>query len=176
MVWMWRPVKICMHRLHITLSIKTSLIKIFATFILLSYVKIFGVSLQILSFTPTYNVAGNKMRRYYTLYDGTEQYFGSTHLPYAVVALVMCAIFVVLPFFLLAAYPCRCFHKCLNCCGLRSQVFHVFMDTFLGSYKTEPRDLRCFSALYLLLRMLVLAQPHFFPSQLMLFTSGKLGL
>ena len=88
----------------------------------------------------------------------------------------MGAVFVVLPFFLLAAYPCRCFHKCLNFCGLRFQIFHVFMDAFLGSYKTEPRDLRYFSALYLLLRMLVLAQPHFFPSQLMLFTSGFLFL
>ena len=33
MVWMWRPVKMCMHRLHITLKIKVSLIKIFATFV-----------------------------------------------------------------------------------------------------------------------------------------------
>ena len=48
------------------------------------------------------------------------------------------------------------------------------MDAFQGSYKTETRDLRYFSAFYLLLRLLMLLQVHIFPSYLMLFTSSML--
>ena len=106
-VWMWRPLKMCVHCHRNTWNIRTSLIEIFATFILLSYVKILGVSLQILSFTPTYDVAGNKLKHYYTHFDGTVEYFGHTHLPYAVLALAMISIFVFLPFLLLAVYPRR---------------------------------------------------------------------
>ena len=173
-VWMWRPVQRCVHCHRNTLNIRTSLIEIFATFILFSSVKILGVSVQILASTGTHDVAGNRLQQYFTYYDGTMEYFGSAHLPYALLAIAISYIFVALPFLLLVIYPCRCFHKCLNYCGLRSQTLHVFMDAFQGSYKTEPRDLRCFSAFYLLLRLLMLLQVHIFPSYLMLFTSSML--
>lgn len=38
------------------------------------------------------------------------------------------------------------------------------MDAFQGSYKTEPYDLRCFSAYYLLLRFLLLFSMEYFAS------------
>ena len=173
-VWMWRPFQWCVHRYRKTWDIRTSLIEIFATFILFSYVKISSISVQILASTATHDVAGNRLQHDYTLYDGTIKYFGSAHLPYALLAIGISSIFVVLPFLLLAVYPCRCFHKCLNYCGLRSQTLHVFMDAFQGSYRIEPRDLRYFAAFYLLLRMLVIIQAHIFQSLLMLFSSGIL--
>jgi hypothetical protein len=49
------------------------------------------------------------------------------------------------------------------------------MDAFQGSYRIQPRDLRHFSTLYLILRMLLLLQFQIFPSVLMLFTSGILS-
>ena len=150
-VWMWRPVQRCVQRHRNTWNICTSLIEIFATFILFSSVKILGVSVQILAFTSTQDLAGNKLNDYYTIIDGTIKYFGPAHLPYALLAITISSVFVVLPFLLLAVYPCRCFHKCLNSCGLRSPVLHIFMDAFQGSYRIEPRDLRYFSAVYLLL-------------------------
>ena len=174
-VWMWRPVQRCVQRHRNTWNIRTSLIEIFATFILFSYVKILGVSVQILAFTSTQDVAGNKLNNYYTIFDGTIKYFGSAHLPYALLAIIISSVFVVLPFLLLAVYPCRCFHKCLNSCGLRSPVLHIFMDAFQGSYRIEPRDLRYFSAFYLLLRILMVVQFQFF-TEVMLFTSGILSL
>ena len=175
-VWVWRPFKICVRQYRNTWNIRSSLIEIFATFILLSSVKILGVSLQILISTATHDVAGNKLKQYYCVYDGSIEYFGATHLPYALLAIAISSIFVVLPFLLLAVYPCRCFHKCLNHCGPRFQALHVFMDAFQGSYRTHPRDMRCFSAFYLFLRMLMLAQPQIFPSYIMFFTSGILSL
>ena len=173
---MWRPVQRCVQRHCNTWNIRTSLIEIFATFILFSYVKILGVSVQILAFTSTQDVAGNKLNHYYTIFDGTIKYFDPAHLPYALLAITISSVFVVLPFLLLAVYPCRCFHKCLNFCGLRSPVLHIFMDAFQGSYRTEPRDLRYFSAIYLLLRMLMVMQFQFFSAEVMLFTSGILSL
>ena len=69
-MWMWRPVQRCVNYHRHTWNIRTSLIEIFATFILFSYVKILGVSVQILSFTTSHDVAGNKLEDYYTLLDG----------------------------------------------------------------------------------------------------------
>ena len=63
----------------------------------------------------------------------------------------------------------------LNCCRLRSQALHAFMDAFQGSYRIEPHDLRYFSAFYLLLRMLILLQPHIFQSTLSFLASGLLS-
>lgn len=175
LLWMWKPVRVCTRRYRKTWNIRTSLIEIFATFILLSSVKILGVSVQILSFTGTYDVYGRKVDDYFSLYDGTIQYFGPKHLPYAVLAIAVCFIFVILPFVLLAVYPCGCFHRCLNWCGLRSQTLHVFMDAFQGCYRTHPRDMRYFAAYYLLLRILMLAQVQVFRSKLMLYVLGILS-
>ena len=175
-VWLWKPFQMCVRKHRDTWFIRTSLVEIFATFILLSYVKILGVSLQILSFTSTRDVAGNKLGKYYSLYDANIEYLGATHLPFALLAMVVSAIFILLPFLLLAFYPCRCFHKCLECFRVRSPALHVFMDAFQGSYRTQPRDMRYFSAFYLLLRMLLIAQPQIFTSTLMMYTSGILSI
>ena len=175
-IWMWRPFKMCVRQYRNTWNIRSSLIEIFATFILLSSVKILGVSFQILFFTATHDVAGNKLENYYCGYDGSIEYFGPTHLPYALLAIAISSIFVVLPFLLLAVYPCRCFHKCLNHCGPRFQALHVFMDAFQGSYRTHPRDMRYFSSFYIFLRIVIIAQLMIFLSSMMLFSSGILFL
>ena len=50
------------------------------------------------------------------------------------------------------------------------------MDAFQGSYRTEPRDMRYFSAFYLLLRVLILVQVQIFLSPMFYYTSGILSL
>ena len=177
-VWMWRPFKMCVRQYRNTWNIRSSLIEIFATFILLSSVKILDVSFQILSFTTARDVAGKKLKHNinYFAYDASIEYFGATHLPYALLAIAISSIFVIFPFLLLAVYPCRCLHMCLNHCGPRFQALHVFMDAFQGSYRTQPRDMRYFSAFYLFLRILIIAQAQIFMSSVMIFTSGILSL
>ena len=174
--WIWKPFKICLHRYQKTWNIRTSLIEIFATFILLSSVKILAVSIQILSLTPTYNVAGERLDYYLTLYVANEEYFGPQHLPFAVLAIAISFIFVLLPLLLLTIYPCGCFHRCLNRCGLTCRTLHVFMDAFQGSYRTEPRDMRYFSAFYLLLRVLMIIQFSMYSSVTAFYTQGILSL
>ena len=175
-VWIWKVLKCCIYRYQRTRRIQTSLIEIFATFILLSYVKILDVSFQMLSYTNTYSIRGVPLKSYYLSSDATIKYFGSTHLPFALLAMVMAFIFNIIPLLLLSIYPCHCFHRCLNACRLRSNALHIFMDAFQGSYRTETYDLRYFSSFYLILRILILAQNLIFPSTLKLFTSGILSI
>ena len=172
--YMWKPFKWCFNYYRKTWNIKTSLIEIFATFIFFSSVKILGVSFQILSFTTMQDVE-RKINKVYYLYNGTIEFFGEEHLPYAVLAIIVSFIFVFFPLLLLTVYPCHCFQRCLNRCGRRSQPLHVFMDAFQGCYRTHPRDLRYFSAFFLLLRVLLLAQVVLFPTYVLLFNSGVLS-
>ena len=129
-----------------------SLIEAFATFILLSYVKIVNTSFDILMPVDVHNVSG-KTVGHYLYYNGSMEYFGKDHLPYAILAIFMFATFNLVPLLLLCLYPCRCFQSCLNCCRLNSQVLRTFMDVFQGCYKFEPYDCRYWAAVYLLLRI-----------------------
>ena len=133
-----------------------SLIEAFATFIMLSYVKIINTSFYILMPVQVYNVTGQVVGLY-TYYNGSLEYFGRDHLPYAVLAIIMFTTFNLVPFLLLCLYPCRCFQSCLNCCRLNSQVLRTFMDAFQGCYKFEPYDCRYWAAFYMFLRIATLA-------------------
>jgi hypothetical protein len=50
------------------------------------------------------------------------------------------------------------------------------MDAFQGSYRIQPRDLRYFSAFYLLMRFLIILQLYIVHSRFRFFTSGMLFL
>ena len=155
-VWLWKPFHRCFVCFRREWNIKASLIDAFATFLLLSYVKFLSVSFDLLVPTRVYNIHGEMLTMLYLFYDGSLEYFGKDHLPYGVLALVVLVVFGIFPLLLLCLYPCRCFQRCLNCCRLRSQLLHIFMDAFQGHYKdgtNGTRDCRWFSALYLIVRL-----------------------
>ena len=156
-VRLWAPFYRCFARLRTEWDIRSSLIGAFGTFILLSYVKILNISFDILTPTALYDVHGNRMPSLYLYYDGTYEYFGRNHMPYAFLALFMFLVFNVLPLALLCLYPCQCFQRCLNLCRFQRHKLNTFVDTFVGCYRTEPRDCRYFAALYLVLRIINLA-------------------
>ena len=152
----FKPVVWLFTRLNHHWNASSSLVEAFAAFILLSYVKVINTSFDILMPTQLYNVSGQVVGLY-VYYNGSQEYFGRDHLPYAVLAIFMFTTFNLLPLLLLCLYPCRCFQSCLNCCRLNSQVLHTFMDAFQGCYKFEPYDCRYWAAFYLFLRIAVLA-------------------
>ena len=158
-VWLCRPVfkLLALIRRHRT-DVHCSLVKGFASFFVLSYVKILDVSFHLL--TPsgyTYNLTGEVIGVIkYLRSDSTVPYFGPAHLPYAVVAIFMFSTFNVLPLVFLCLYPCRCFQQCLNCTHLHHRAVHTFVDTLQGCYQHGPHDYRHFAALYLSLRVLAL--------------------
>ena len=130
----------------------------FATFLLLSYVKLLNTTIDILLPVKAYNVY-HKAVGVYVYYDASYIYFSKEHLPYAIMGIVFFLTFVLSPLILLLLYPTTCFQKCLSSCRLRSHILHTFVDTFQGYYKdgTEPgtRDCRWFAPIYFLGRIIV---------------------
>ena len=155
-VRMWRPFYWCFARIRREWDISKSLIGAFATFLLLSYVKILYVSSDLLAPNILYDVTGSRYPKLYLIYDGTYELFGKEHLPYALLAITMVTVFNIVPLVLLALYPCRCFQRCLNHCCPKRELFRTFAETFHGCFKLKPHDCRYFAALYLLLRFIVL--------------------
>ena len=153
-VWLWRPFHACCVRIRRLQNIRTSLIDAFATFILLSCVKFLSVSFDLLTPARLYDIYGKIIGTKYLYYDGTIEYFGKEHLPYAILAILMLLVFVVSPCLLLCLFPCRCFQRFLNHYGLRSLALTTFMDAFQGCYKdgtNGTRDCRYFAAMYFIL-------------------------
>ncbi len=129
-----KPFLRCFARFRRQWDIRTSLIEAFASFLLLSYVKFLSVSLNFLLPVYVHNVHGEPLEPY-LFYDGTIEYFGKQHLPYAILAIVVFIIFNILPLLLLCLYSCHCFQRILNISKLRCQALHTFMDAFQGCYK-----------------------------------------
>ena len=158
-VCLWRPFHRCFVHFRRDWNIKTSLIDAFATFLLLSYMKLLSASLDLLTPVTIYNTDGETLSKYYLYWDGTIEFFGSEHLPYAILALTVVIIFNILPLLLLCLYPCRWFQKCLNYCRFQNQALYIFMDAFQGYYKDGTNgscDCRWFAGLYLFFRILIM--------------------
>ena len=156
---LWRPFHYCFSRFRRQWDIRTSLVDAFATFLLLSYMKLLSVSIDLLAPTIVYDIHGKPLPKVYLYYDGSTEYFGRQHLPFGIIALLMLLIFTLSPLLLLCLYSCRCCHKCLSKFGLRCQALHTFMDSFQGCYKNGTdgtRDCRFFAAVYVFMRIVLL--------------------
>ena len=156
-VKIWRPAYRVFSCIRREWNIRGSLIQAFATFMVLSYVKILNVSFSLLIPVHLKNVHGEVINETYLISDAQLLYFGREHLPYGILAIVMLSIFNILPTLLLLLYPCGCFQKCLTCCGIRSVTLHTFMDALQGCYRYKPRDCRYFAGIYLCVRIIFLA-------------------
>ena len=154
-VLLWRPFIPCFARYRRQWDIQNSLVDAFATFLLLSYVKVSSVSLDLLTPTILWNSAG---RGYGSAlyYDGTVNYFSKAHLPYVILAITVLSVFSISPIILLCLYPCGCCQRALNRLQWNSTALHFFMNSFQGCFKdgtNGTRDCRWFSSLYLLSRL-----------------------
>ena len=159
-VRLWKPFVPLIIRFRRQWNIRNSLVDTFATFLLLSYVKILSVSVDLLMPVVLFDQNQNRLSQPYLFNQGDVAFLHSQHLPYACLALFFLLIFTLLPMLLLFLYPCSCFQACLNRTGCSCQLLHTFMDTFQGHYKNGTNgtcDLRFFSGLYLLLRIVVYA-------------------
>ena len=152
-VKMWRPVYRALMCIRQEWNIRGSLIQAFASFFILSYVKILGVSLDILTPVSLKTVEGKELPLY-VYSDGDLLYFGREHLPYGILALAMLTVFNLFPLLLLCLYPCRWFRNSLSVCHINNHTLFTYMDAFQGCYRHSPRDCRYFAALYLFLRIL----------------------
>ena len=160
-------------RLRYRWSVRNSVIHSLTTFLVLSYARITLVTFVLLTPCTLYGPGGQSS--YYqeqrVWYDGTIPYFGSEHFPYAVVALVVLATFVLIPPLLLLSYPLL--PVLMTRLGLEDnwiikKVFltplHKFVpifDAFQSCYKDKYR---CFAGLLFIYRVMALAIFAFTPT------------
>ena len=157
-VWIWRPFHRCFARFRQQWDIRNSTVDAFATFLVLSNVKLLSVSFDLLIPARVYSTNGS-LFGLYLFYDASVEYFGNKHLPYAILALFVVLIFIIFPILLLLLYPMQCFQWCLGCCGVRWHALPIFIDAFQGCYKdgtNGTRGCRYFATVYLLVRLILI--------------------
>ena len=155
-VIIWKPFRKMLSIFRKSWDIRTSIIDSFATFFLLSYIKVLSVSADLLIPTTIYELGSNKVR-FGLYYTPTVQYFENEHLPYAITAIIILTLFVSIPTLILILYPFQFFQKILSFFPLNWHFLHAFVDSFQGCFKdgTEPGtfDCRWLSAIILVVRL-----------------------
>ncbi len=149
----------------------------------LSNIKFFSICFDILTPVKVYQFYSplqvNSSWRLY--YDPTIKYFSKEHRWYAIIALVIAFVFIIIPLLVLFLYSTRVFHKFFSILPQRWQLFlHVFVDSIQGCYKdgTEPgtRDCRWYVPMLYILRFLIMfiygltLNAAFFPYGVMMIT------
>ena len=155
LVILWKPFSKLAIRFRNKVAIsRYSVINSFATFLLLSYVKLVYVSSDLLHVTviryPTGQI-GNPAWNY----NASLPYFGKEHVGYGIFAVLIFIFPVLLPFFFLAVYPCKCFQKLCPWLYNKPQI-HAIVDCFQGHYKDGTcgsPDYRYFPSLFLGIRL-----------------------
>ena len=154
----WKPFHKLLTIIHMTYDIRTSIIDSFATFFLLAHVKLLSVTTDLLLPTRIDQLGSNNFT-FGLYYSPSVQYFGDEHLPYAILALSLLTLFVIIPTLVFLLYPLQLFHKLLSFFPFNWHFLHAFVDSFQGCYKdgTEPGtfDCRWFSGCTLLIRILL---------------------
>ncbi|XP_064388624.1 uncharacterized protein LOC135336696 [Halichondria panicea] len=160
-IWMWRPFRKLFSLVDQKWDMEGSIVNAFATFLLLSYLKVLNKTVDLLVFTRMYVLKANS-KEYdikLVLYsDATVEYFGQEHLPYAILALFVGVFAVILPIVLLMVYPMKWFQECLNALKIQRQRLDMFVNCYQGYYKdgtNGTRDYRWFSVTGFLLKLIV---------------------
>lgn len=158
LVWLWKPLCYLCVRFRHSWHIRTSVIDTFASFMLLSYSNLIGVSMSLLSPSSVFIKNGTVVGR--TLnYDTSVDYFEKTHLKFGIFAIIILCTLGAIPPLLLIFYPFKWFQYLLNKCNLRRRFFlQVFVDAFQGSYKNSVKgypERRYFAGVYFLFRIVI---------------------
>ena len=149
-MWLWRPFHRCTVRFRQHWNLRHSIIDAFATFLLLSCVKLLNTSYSLLLSLSIHNKCGRWLPLF-LYYDAAIKFLGPQHMPYACLAIIVFLVGNLLPLALLLLYPMQWFQRCLNRCRLNCQALHIFMQCFQGYYRDRTdggRECRYFAALY----------------------------
>ncbi len=153
-VFLWMPFQKLYSKYQRQFGLNSSIVDIFASFLVFSSNRFLITTLDLLSPTSVYDVNGTDLGLY-LYYDATYEYFGREHRPYGVLGILTGTIFVLLPTILLLLYPVRRTQKLWG----NWSTLRFFVESFQGCYKdgiVEGKyDLRYFSAFYLILRFVL---------------------
>ena len=158
LVWLWKPLCYLCIRFRHSWHIRTTVIDTFASFLLLSYSNLIGVSMSLLTPSNIIQSDGTVAGRILN-YDTSVEFFGPTHLKFGIFAIIILCTLGAIPPVLLILYPFKWFQYMLNRCHLRGWRFlHVFVDAFQGSYKNGIKgypERRYFAGVYFLFRIAI---------------------
>jgi len=152
-VLLWSPMGKITKCIRKNWNIQGSLIQAFATFLVLSYVKIANISFQLLTPTVVQNERGEYVKKGYLFNAGNFEYFGSSHFPYGILAVFMLLGFNLLPIIILTLYPYSWFK---NFFFKNNLTIFTLLEPFYGCYRTKPKSCRSFAAVYFVTRLLEL--------------------
>ena len=160
LVVLWSPFRALLHLFQSNWDIRTSTVDVFATIFFLTYAKILNSCFDLLIPMRVYHFSKPEHQVNYTwrlYYDATIPYFGTAHTPFAILAIVVLLVFVLIPALVILVYPFKVCRRCFNVLPSRCQILlHTFMDSYQGCYKdgTEvgTQDCRWFLSLLFLLR------------------------
>ena len=186
----WRLVQICLGRFQREWHLKSSLVETFASFLLLSWIKLLFISYSLFTTTCVLTVDsdGNVFEDCSHLYYSPNvKLFDKTHLVLGIhiITIIVCIIVVIVPLLLLLLYPFKFFQNVLNKCGCNFQTLRVFMDSFQGSFRDGTdggTDCRWFSSAYLIGRIILLLlavvarNRYFFPIASMILMAYTLAV
>lgn len=150
---MWRPAYSLLVRIRREWDMRGSLLEAFATFMVLSFMKILNISFDLLRPVYLKNADGQTLSQAYLYIDGEITFFGSEHLPYSILAIVMLLLFNLVPVVLLLLYPCPCCLSCLTNSRIPTELLYPLINTFQGCYHHNNR---CFAGFYLVIRFVFL--------------------
>ena len=154
LLYMWKPFHQYFVRFRRQWGIQTTIMDAFVTFFFLSTTKLFSVSFDLLIGTRLYTRDG-KVYSWQLYYDPSIKYFGTQHLPYALLAIGILTVFIIFPTSLLLCYQCKHYQKCLRKCLIEGTLLQEFINAFHKYYKDGSKgtwDCRWFAAFFILLK------------------------
>ena len=160
MVYICRPFSLLLGRFRRNWQIRTSVIDAFATFLVLAYTKLCSTSFFLLVPNSLYNSTGGVYDIQLLYMDASVEYTSPEHLWLMIVAICVVVVIVIPLPLILFIYPLKHIQKVIHHFHWRNNNMVAFMDSFQGCYKdgtNGTRDLRSFSAVYFLFRIIILA-------------------
>ena len=155
LLWMWKPFHRYFARFRRQWGIQTTIMDAFVTFFFLSTTKLFSVSFDLLIGTRLYTRDG-KVYSWQLYYDPSIKYFGTQHLPYALLAIGILTVFIIFPTSLLLCYQCKPYQKCLKKCLIEGTILDEFIYAFQKYYKDGSNgtwDCRWFAGFFILVKL-----------------------
>lgn len=146
-------------RLQSGCSIRNDIIDVFATFFLLTFTKLTIQSFMFIRCSTVFSISNTTFQVSFA--DKAITCYSKEHIPYALLGYIT-LFFLVMLTLLLLLYPFRLFKRIISVVGFRGQleiILTTFTNKFYVGYRDgldEGRDLRSFSGLYFVLRMVLI--------------------
>ena len=164
-MWLLRPFHRCCVNLRRGWDNRSDIISVFASFMLLSYSKLIYQSILLINCPALLKASSGKLHSENV--GGTDFSTMCKSKSYLIFAVPTALVITLtsLPALLLILYPIKPFKVCLSKLKMDCAVVHTFVEKFHGSYKDGTqgdggeRDLRSFSGLYFILRVVVCLYP-----------------